>query len=477
MSGIAKYDTLDALGLAELVAKGGATPADLLDEALKRTEERNPKLNAIVIDMVDRAHAAIEAGLPDGPFKGVPFLVKDIGACYEGVRTTSGCRMFEDNVPDHDSELITRYKKAGLNIFGKSASPEVGLTTSTESVLFGGTRNPWNAEYTSGGSSGGSAAAVAGGIIPIADGSDGGGSIRIPASCCGLVGLKPSRGRISHSPDLGEAWSGMSTSGCLSRTVRDTAAMLDVTSGEVRGDPYYAPAAGGPFLEEVGKDPGKLRIALHTRAFNGFETHADCAAAASEAAKLCASLGHEVDETPLEIDEALLRRSTRVIIGANTRHVLDARAAELGRALSEDDVEPLTYGLYKNAERFTAADYVTALKGIHELGRSVEAFFEDWDIVLSPTMAAPPQKLGGALRLNHPDTKEFATAIGPTVGFTQLFNATGSPAISLPLNWNEAGLPIGVQFASTYGSESTLLRLAAQLEQVQPWADKRPAFF
>jgi Asp-tRNA(Asn)/Glu-tRNA(Gln) amidotransferase A subunit family amidase len=205
------------------------------------------------------------------------------------------------------------------------------------------------------------------------------------------------------------------------------------------------------------------------------ETHADCAVAVAVAAKLCASLGHEVVEAPLSIDEALLRRSTRVIIGANIRQVLDARAAQLGRTLSEDDVEPLTYAVYKNAERYAAADYVTALHGIHALGRSVEAFFADYDVVLSPTMAAPPQKLGGALRLNHPDGKEFAAAIGLTVGFTQLFNATGNPAISLPLHWNEGGLPIGVQFAATYGGEKTLLGLAAQLEKAQPWADKRPA--
>jgi Asp-tRNA(Asn)/Glu-tRNA(Gln) amidotransferase A subunit family amidase len=475
MGGIAEFESLDALGLAELVTRGEATPSDLLEESLRRAKERNPKLNAIVIDMEEQARAAVETGLPDGPFKGVPFLVKDIGSCYSGVRTTSGCRFFEDNVADHDSDLIARYKNAGLTIFGKSASPEFGLTTSTESALFGTTRNPWNLEHTSGGSSGGSASAVAAGIVPIADGSDGGGSIRIPASCCGLVGLKASRGRISHAPDTGEGWSGMSTAGCLSRTVRDTAAMLDVTAGEVKGDPYYAPAADGPFLDAIGKDPGALRIAVHTKTSNGVDTHADCAVAVANAAKLCASLGHEVVEAPLSIDETLLRRSTRVIIGANIRQVLDARAATLGRRLSEDDIEPLTYAVYKNAERYAAADYVTALHGIHALGRSVEAFFADYDVVLSPTMAAPPQKVGGALRLNHPDGKEFAAAIALTIGFTQLFNATGNPAISLPLHWNEDGLPIGVQFAATYGGEKTLLGLAAQLEKAQPWADKRPA--
>lgn len=475
MSKITEYDHHDAVGLAELVRKRQVSPEELLDEAVRRVEALNPKLNAVVYKMYDRAKADIRAGLPDGPFRGVPWVLKDLGTAYRGTPTTYGCALFKDNVPDHDSELIIRYKRAGLVIFAKTATPEFGLTTSTESRLYGPTRNPWKPEHTPGGSSGGSAAAVAAGIVPAADGSDGGGSIRIPASCCGLVGLKPTRARISMAPDKGESWSGLSTGGQLSRTVRDTAALLDATHGPAPGDPYVAPTPNGPYLAEAGRDPGRLRIAFHATPFNGSECAPECRAAVEDAAKLCASLGHHVEEKAFGVDVETLNRAVRIIVGAQTRRTIDDRAKELGRPFNpEADVEPLTYGVYKNAERYTAADYVFALNTIHAAGRAVARFFELFDLMLTPTMGMPPARLGGVLSLSHPDGKVFGRAIAQTVGFTQFFNVTGSPAISLPLYWAD-GLPIGVQVAADAGREDLLIRLAAQLEQARPWSAQRPA--
>ena len=474
MGRIQDYGSFDGLGLAGLVAKGDVSAGELLDEAIAQVEDRNGDINAVVLKLYDRARAAIDAGLPEGPYRGVPFMLKDISTCFAGVATTNACELFRDFVPDHDSHLIARYKEAGLVICGKTATPEFGLTTSTESRMFGVTRNPWNLEYMAGGSSGGASALVSSGILPVADGSDGGGSIRIPASCCGLVGLKVSRGRIPVGPDAGERWNGMSTSGVLSRTVRDTAAMVDLSSGMVNGDPYTAPAKARPYLEETEVDPGRLRIAYHAQPYNGSDIHKDCVEAVNEAAKICADLGHEVEEKALTVDQDAMRRAARVIVSSSMRFVLTDRAEQLGRKVEPDDVEPITYALYETGARFSATDYMAAVRTIHDTGRVVAAFFEDYDVVLSPTMAAPPVKVEGVLRLDHPDTKEFNEALGRSTAFTQLFNAAGTPAISLPLHWNGSGLPIGLQFAARYGGEDTLIRLAAQLEKARPWRDKRP---
>ncbi len=477
MGGFSEYDRYDALGLAELVAAKKVSPRELLDEAINRVEQTDAKLNAVNIRMFDQARAEIEKGLPDGPFRGAPWLLKDLGTAYAGVATTYGCAMFRDNVADHDSDLIKRYRRAGLVMFGKTTAPEFGLTTSTESRLYGETHNPWGLAHTPGGSSGGTGAAIAGGIVPASDGSDGGGSIRIPASCCGLVGLKATRARIPMGPDKGEAWSGMSTGGQLSRSVRDTAALLDISTGLVEGDPYAVPAASGPFVAECGVDPGALRIAVQRTTWNGSPVHADCLAALDDASKLCASLGHRVEERTLEYNEERYAQAVRVIVGAHTRRALDDRAAQLGRALDPaNDIEPLTHAIYKTAARYFAADYVEAINILHDMGRATARFFETTDIILTPTMATPPMKLGGALRLTHPDGKEFGTAVAATVGFTQFFNMTGTPAISLPLYWNVEGLPIGTQFAARYAGEAVLFRLATQLESARPWFDRRPVF-
>ena len=471
--GFPDYANYDALGLAQLVARGEVSAKELLEEAITRLEALNPVLNAVVIPMLEEARASLNPGLPEGPFHGVPFLLKDLALNYAGVATTHGCRIFSDHVPAHDSELVRRYKRAGLVIFGKSASPEFGLTTTTESILFGQTRNPWNLAHVAGGSSGGASAAVSSGILPIAHASDGGGSIRIPAACCGLFGLKPSRGRMPFGPDVGEGWSGMSTMHAVSRTVRDNAALLDATDGADIGAPYPAPAKARPYLEEVEREPESLRIALLTETFNGLPTHPDCRKAAEDAAALCESLGHRVDATCLAIDSEGMAAASQTIMGGNITSLLEDRAAALGRELQPDDVEPFTWISIQGARERTAADYARAIRSIHSVGRTVENFLQDFDMILSPTMGAPPEKLG-VPALSNPDLPELVTALLTSVGYTQVFNASGHPAMSVPLYWNQAGLPIGIQFAARLGDEGRLFQLAGQLERAQAWSERRP---
>jgi len=466
-----EYESHDALGLASLVQRGEIKPRELIEVAIAQCERRNPVVNAVVIPMFDEARRVAEAA-PAGPFHGVPFLLKDLYALYPGVRTTNGSRLFSDFVPDHENEMVARYRRAGLVVFGKSASPEFGITTSTESVLFGKTRNPWNLEHSAGGSSGGAAAAVAAGIVPAAHASDGGGSIRIPASCCGLFGLKPSRGLIPFGPDVGEGWSGMSTAHAVTRSVRDSAALLDAVAGADLGAPYAAPPRQRPFFEEVGAKPGRLRIALQTRSFNGSDTHPDCVAAARDAAALCRSLGHEVVEAELAIDGATFGRASQVIIAANLHASVQDRLKELGREIRDDDLETGTRAMFEAAAGADAAEYARSLRVIHALGRQVSRFLETRDLLLTPTMGTPPLPLG-RLALTNPSV-DFLRDLLQTVGYTQLFNASGHPAMSVPLHWNAAGLPIGVQFTGRFGDEATLFRLAAQLEQARPWFARRP---
>jgi amidase len=466
------YLSCDALGLADLVRRREASPRELLETAIGLAEERNGAINAVVVPFFERALDAVEQ-LPDGPLRGVPFLLKDLQAALAGVPMTNGSRLFRDLVPTFTDELVARYQRAGLSIFGRTASPELGVTTTTESVLHGATRNPWSLEHTAGGSSGGAAAAIAAGIVPAAHASDGGGSIRIPASCCALVGLKPSRGRVSLAPARGEGWAGMSVSHALMRTVRDSAALLDAVAGNAAGDPYAAPRQERPFLEEVGADPGRLRVAWTTEAFNDAETDAECVTAARRAAELLESLGHHVEEARPEIDRHALADAVRVIVGANLRLTLEERAHELGKQLEPSDVEPITWGTATSVDGRPLTAYPDAVNRIHAIGRALGRFFQSWDLLLTPTMPAPPQRIG-ALSLSQPDPQVFLANLKRTIGFTQLMNAAGNPAISLPLHWTESGLPVGVQLAAPLGGEATLLRVAAQLEEAAPWRDLRP---
>jgi amidase len=468
---VRKYD---GLGLADLVRRKEVSAAELLDAIIARADALNPRLNAIVTRLDDEARAAIAAGLPSGPFTGVPYLLKDLGALYTGAPTSFGSALFDGFVADHDSEITARLKRAGLVIFGKTNTPEMGLSPSTEPRRFGATKNPWNLAHSAGGSSGGAAAAVAADILPMAHATDGGGSIRIPASCCGLFGLKPTRARNPMGPDAGEGWGGASAGHAVTWSVRDSAALLDATSGPDVGDPYWAPPPAGPFLAEVGRDPGTLRIALTTTAFNGQPVNPECAEAARAAAKLCASLGHKVEEARPEIDAKTLGSAVRIVIAANVRAALEARAAALGRPLAETDVERQTWGRVKEGAAFTAWDYARSINVVHRIGRAVARFFGTYDILLSPTMCQPPYPLG-VLDMSSTDDAAYLDAVLCSVGFTSLFNSAGNPAMSVPLATSGAGLPIGVQFAGRFGDEATLFRLAAQLESAQPWAGHRPA--
>ena len=468
-----EFARYDGLGLAELVRRREVTPAEVLEAAVSAVEARNHDINAVVCRLYDQARAAIAAGLPAGPFTGVPYLLKDLGAHYQGAVTSYGGVLFKDFVVDHDSEITRRLKRAGLVIFGKTNTPELGLASSTEPRLFGPTRNPWNLAHSAGGSSGGSAAAVAAGMVPMAHATDGGGSIRIPASACGLFGLKPTRARNPMGPDAGEGWGGASVGHAVTRTVRDSAALLDATSGPDLGDPYWAPPPARPFLEEVRRDPGRLRIAIATSPWNRQPVDPECAEAARAAGRLCERLGHTIEEASPVIDAAALGAATLIVIGGNLRAAMEARAAALGRALDPSDVERITWLRAMDGHTARAADYARAIGVMHRTGRTVAPFFERFDVLLTPTMCRPPHPLG-VIDMMTTDPEQYGQAVLGTIGFTSLFNSCGSPAMSVPLAWSRAGLPLGVQFAAGFGDEATLFRLGAQLEAAQPWAERRP---
>ena len=468
-----EFERYDGLGLAELIRTKEVTVEEVLAATLERIEARNPAINAVVTRMDEQARAEIRGGLPDGPFKGVPYLLKDLGALYTGVVTSNGSNLFASYLADHDSEIVARMKRAGLVIVGKSNTPEMGIAPSTEPRLHGVTRNPWSLGHSAGGSSGGAAAAVAAGMLPIAHATDGGGSIRIPASACGLFGLKPTRARNPMGPDAGEGWSGASIGHAVTWTVRDSAALLDATSGPDVGDPYWAPPPARPFLSEIGRDPGRLRIALTTTPWIEGPVDPECAEAARAAGRLCESVGHHIEEARPQIDEAAWLKSTLVIVTASLGFALETRATVLGRALKSDDVERITWERVELGRTFSATDYARAIHTVHRTGRVVARFLERYDVLITPTMAKPPHPLG-VLSLSSPDSAAFMAARSASVGFTSLFNSSGHPAMSVPLSMSRSGLPLGVQFVARFGDEATLFRLASQLETAAPWKDRRP---
>ena len=468
-----EYDQYDAVGLAQLVRKGEASPEHLLEEAIARVEQRDPALNTVVSKLYDHARKAIRAGLPDGPLRGVPFLLKDLHALCSGAVTTNGSRFFKDNLADHDTELVSRYRRGGLVIFGKTNTPEFGLTVTTEPVLFGPTRNPWSRAHTAGGSSGGAAAAVAAGLAPAAHASDGGGSIRIPSSCCGVFGLKPTRGRNPLGPDRGEGWSGMSTEHAVTRSVRDSAALLDLTCGPDVGAPYFATPPRQPYSSEVGVDPGRLRIAFATHTPAGEQVAPECRQAVAETARLLDGVGHRLEEAKLDFVPEELGLAFRTVIAGNTRVAIESYAAKLGRQPSPEAFEKITWLLFESGATASAADYARAVQVLHRTGRMVARFFEHYDLLLTPTLPRPPEKLG-VFDMNTDNAEGYRIAVALFTAFTAPFNASGNPAMSVPLHWASSGLPIGVQFAGRYGEEGTLLRLASQLEQARPWFHRRP---
>lgn len=467
---LSDYETYDGVGLADLIARREVAADEVLESAIVRTEQRNAALNAVVTSIYDEAREAVRDGV-SGPLAGVPFLIKDL-AYVKGVRCSYGSRLWQDFVPDHDSHLVTRYRQAGLVIFGKTNTPEVGLAPTTESVLLGPCRNPWDLDRTPGGSSGGAAAAVAAGIVPVAHATDGGGSIRIPASCCGLVGLKPTRARTPLGPDVGEGWGSMATAHVVSRSVRDTAALLDVSHGPAAGDPYHAPYFGGSYLKEHTADPGQLRIAIDLEPVNGSEVHKDCVTGVRQAGALCEKLGHRVDEVDFDYDRQRLAEATGTLVLCNVRNNVLSRARELGVQLSESNVEKLTLAYVEIASGIGGDDYAAAINTIHRTSRYVERFLKEYDLILSPTLVCPPVALG-YLDTNG-DRETYNRHFNEFWGFTNLYNATGNPAISLPLHWTKEGWPVGIQFASRFGEELLLLQLANQLHEAQPWFDRRP---
>jgi Asp-tRNA(Asn)/Glu-tRNA(Gln) amidotransferase A subunit family amidase len=467
------YLAHDAVGLAQLIARREVSAAEVLEAALAQSERVNGKLNAIVLSMADEARPTVREGTPPGPLGGVPFLMKDIGAQVKGVPTSAGSRLLKDKVAAADSAIVTAYRRAGLVIFGKTNTPEFGLEPVTEPELFGPSRNPWNLERTPGGSSGGSAAAVAAGIVPAAHASDGGGSIRIPASCCGLFGMKPSRGRVSFAP-LDEGWGGLSIQNVVTRSVRDGAALLDAVSHPVAGDPYWAPPPAQSFIASAGRDPGVLRIGFTTAALVSESLDPECAQAVRDAAALCERLGHQVEEANLPGDAAAASAAAGVIVAANIAAVLDAEGARRGSPVGEGEIEALTAGVYERGKQIAAPAYIHAIQAAHAYGRSVAPFFERYDVLLLSTLGRPPVPLGW-LRGDPPDMHGYNRRLFDFMPNTQAFNLTGAPAMTVPLAWSGDGLPIGVQFVGRPADEATLFSLAGQLERAQPWAAKRPA--
>jgi len=469
------YETYDMMGLAELIARRALTPGEVLDAAIERIDRWNPHINAIVQRMDGEARRQIERGLPAGPLSGAPYLLKDLYQPYAGVAISNGSRLFDGFVADHDGTLTERLKAAGVVITGRSNTPEFGLACTTEPVRFGPTRNPWSLGHSAGGSSGGASAAVAAGMVPGAHATDGGGSIRIPAAHCGLFGLKPTRGRNPAGPDVGEGWSGLACGHAVTRSVRDAAALLDVTAGPAVGDPYWAPPPARPFLKEVGADPGRLRIALTTKHPAGQAISAECRMAAENAGKLLADLGHHVVEAAPSIDPEAALRALRVIIGANLAAGIGYRLKALGRKeLRQGDVENITALWAAEGRGFSAADYAAAVLNVHRIGRQYGEFFRRHDILLSPVVAGPPTPLG-VIDMMGDNLDAYFSKLFDYVCFTAQFNLSGGPAASLPLHWTADGLPVGVQIGADFGNEAVLFRLASQIEAAKPWAGRRPS--
>jgi len=466
----AEYADYDGLGLAGLVAKKKIKASELVEEAIRRAEALNPKLNAIVFKDYDNARAAAK-GKQKGVFAGVPFLIKDIAALTKGMPTRQGSRFMPDIPSDHDMILVERYRASGLIPLGKTNVPEFGLVPTTESKLYGPARNPWNPEHSTGGSSGGSAAAVAAGIVPLAHANDGGGSIRIPASCCGLVGLKPTRARMTYGPDMSEGLDGLASDHVVSRSVRDTAAALDATQGSVAGDPYWAPPAEKSYLEAMKRKPKKLRIAVSTKKLDGRDQHPDCLAAVKHAARLCEKLGHEVEEAAPALDQTAMMPGFMILWSCGLAAGIDGLGKLTGQIPSRQLFEGLTWGLYQMGKSIPASDYLQAKMMLDGAARIMAKFHETYDVWLTATLGGPPVKLGTFDMEEEDPAKAFAPLID-YVPFTAMQNVTGQPSINLPLYWNREGLPVGTQFVGRYGDETTLLKLAGQLEKAQPWAQR-----
>jgi Asp-tRNA(Asn)/Glu-tRNA(Gln) amidotransferase A subunit family amidase len=469
----ADYERYDALGLAGLVKSGKVLPAELLEAAIERVEARNGAVNAVTMKLYDYGRKAIADGLPDGPFTGVPFLLKDLTASLAGVRTTRGSKFFADAPPPAaDSLHVTRLKKAGLVIFGRTNTCELGLSLTCEPQLYGPTKSPWDLTRISGGSSGGAAASVGARMLPMAHASDGFGSIRAPAACCGIVGLKPTRGRNTMAPYIGEGLGGCSTEHAVTLTVRDTAALLDATAGAGPGDPYVAPAPARPFLAEVQAERRPLRIAYTTAAPNGAPVETEYLEALAETVVFCKDLGHKVEEADPDIDRATVVPTFLTFAAANMVVNL-ASHPTAGRTARKGEVENVSWGTAQRGEKIAAADYVRATQTAHKLGRQMADFHEGYDVLLTPGLGTLPPKLGW-IDMMLEDVDEYWRRVFTFSPFTVWFNLTGQPALMLPLGRTASGFPVAVQLAGRYGEEGTILSLGAQLEKARPWFEKKP---
>ncbi len=469
----------DATALAGLVAKGDVSADELLDAALAAVAARNPAINAVVLIQEDVARAAIKAGLPRGPFRGVPFLIKDLGCEAVDFPSHNGSRLLRDTTYARDSAIYSRIRATGVVTFGRTTSPEGGIGAATESAVYGGpTRNPWHLDHTSGGSSGGAGAAVAAGIVAMAHGSDGGGSVRIPASSCGLFGFKPTRARLPDGPYAGEGWAGMAVDGFLTRSVRDTAIMLDACMGADLGAPYHAPPLARSHADAISRPPRRLRVALCDTTLTGDAIHPDVRDGVLATARLLEGLGHHVNLARPAADVPMMMRAWTDIVAVGT--ALGIAAATGGRAPTADEVEGVGRGAFAYAATLAPTRYLQAVGEIHRFGRQMAGFFapetgQGYDILLSATLAELPAKVG---RFAHETDDYMAYRMGPDgifaySPFCAIFNASGQPTASVPLAMSQNGLPIGIHLAAAFGDDETLIALCAELEQAAPWARRR----
>jgi amidase len=477
----AEYDRYDGLGLAHLVRRKEIAPIELVEEAIMRIERRNPKLNAVVYKAYDEARAAAKSKLPDGPFKGVPFLIKDIGMPVAGWPMTDGSKYLHNHVSPEDGELTRRYRAAGVVLAGKTNTPEFGIPGTTEGRHLGICRNPWNPDHSSGGSSGGAAAAVASGMVPMAHGSDGLGSIRIPAAQCGLVGLKPTQNRNPGGPDDRGRAHGFVLDHILCRTVRDCAAMLDWTGTPEDDAPYAPPPKTRPYMDEMVTPPGKLRIGFSTEtpltAVKGVRPNADVQAVFDDTAKLLENLGHTlIEHTSFGIDWFQLYRAQGCVSGAMFAATIEEWKRVLGREPTEDDMEPLAWASYRASRKLTGEQVGWGLQTLRLLTRQILRAWRNFDVLLMPVTLTPAPPIGHLDPVNV-EPREFNRRQARVFGYTPTFNMTGQPSMSLPLGMSDDGLPIGMMFTGRYGDEATLFRLAAQLEEARPWCDRRPAIW
>ncbi|MBT5571359.1 MAG: amidase [Alphaproteobacteria bacterium] len=472
MSSFSEYESYDAIGLAELIATRDVTAVEVLEAAIARCEVRNPALNAVVLELYAHGREMAASDLPAGPLAGAPYLIKDLGAAIAGTPTTGGSKFMTDVVPDADSETVKRLKNAGMAIFGKTNTCEFGMSITCEPQLYGPTKNPWNDDVTPGGSSGGAASAVAARILPAAHASDGFGSIRVPASCCGLVGMKPTRGRNSFSPGLGERMGGIVAEHTVSISVRDHAAILDATAGPAPGDPYFAPPPDRPFLDEVSTDPGKMRIAFSYGGATGAECDGEHRRVLDETLNVLVNLGHDVEEADPPIVNDEMQDVFRTLMASNAAQTIRLHPTK-GRLPQEGEVERVVAATAAKGEAVSGYDVFLAQGQMHAAGRRMATFHETYDVLMTPGLGHMPPRLGW-LDMMMEDADEYWDRVAAFSPYTVWFNLTGQPAISLPVGATAEGFPVSVQVVARFADEASLFRLSGQLETAMPWRDRRP---